>query len=225
MDNDGFLLSLELLTKLRERANREAQIYIRRHILARRTNTEGINSTLSSMDSPIPSAPIFPIMSVQSYACSVTHTKEDTTKVFSNVDENENSILINHVPNDIDDIDFLTPVEEQALIRFYCSKIFSLIGPHAQISRLQKDSKVASTAAILVRRFFLSNSVMMYDPKAIMVAAVFLASKVEDATVDVRFFTFLSVVSIIFSFSFIFICVDDYYNTYRYDYSKREHKP
>jgi cyclin H len=82
---------------------------------------------------------------------------------------------------------FLTPDEEAILVSFYASKLPSLIGPNAQVPRLRRESKVTATAALLYRRFFLSNSVMIFDPKAIMVAAAFLGSKVEDATADVRY--------------------------------------
>ena len=82
---------------------------------------------------------------------------------------------------------FLTLQEEATLINFYASKLPSLIGPLAQVPRLRRESKVTATAAILYRRFFLSNSVMLFDPKAIMVGAAFLASKVQDATADVRY--------------------------------------
>lgn len=83
--------------------------------------------------------------------------------------------------------DYLTPEEEATLVTFYASKLLNLIGPKSTISRLRRESKVTATAAMLLRRFYLSNSVMIHDPKAIMVAAAFLASKVEDATADVRY--------------------------------------
>jgi len=81
---------------------------------------------------------------------------------------------------------YLTPQEEAVLVSFYASKLPNLIGPAAEVPRLRRDSKVLATAAMLYRRFFLSNSVMLHDPKNIMVAAAFLAAKVEDATVDIR---------------------------------------
>ena len=82
---------------------------------------------------------------------------------------------------------YATPEEEAAIVSFYVSKLPNLIGPKAQVPRLRRESKVTATAALLLRRFYLSNSVMMFDPKTIMVAAAFLASKVEDATTDVRY--------------------------------------
>jgi cyclin H len=82
---------------------------------------------------------------------------------------------------------FLNPSEEALLVSFYASKLPSLIGPMAQVPRLRRESKVPATAAMLLRRFYLSNSVMVHDPKITMVAAAFLASKVEDAMTDVRY--------------------------------------
>jgi cyclin H len=76
---------------------------------------------------------------------------------------------------------FLSPEEEGRLVDFYAAKLPSLIGPLAQVPRLRREIKVSATAALLYRRFYLSNSVMLYDPKAMMVASAFLASKVEDA--------------------------------------------
>ena len=81
---------------------------------------------------------------------------------------------------------YLTSSEEDLLVAFYAAKIPSLIGPLAQNPYLRRDVKITATAALFLRRFFLSNSVMLYDPKSIMVAAAFLASKVEDAMTEVR---------------------------------------
>ena len=77
----------------------------------------------------------------------------------------------------------LTPADEALLISFYCSKIPLLIGPHATLSRCKRDAKVAATACLLFRRFYLSNSVMMHDPKSMLAAAAFLATKVEDCMI------------------------------------------
>ena len=82
---------------------------------------------------------------------------------------------------------YITPQQEMILIDFYGSKISSMIGPNAEIKRLRRESKVVATAAVLYRRFYLSNSVLLYDPKIIMVAATFLACKIEDVTADIRY--------------------------------------
>lgn len=81
----------------------------------------------------------------------------------------------------------LSPSDETALISFYCSKIPLLIGPHAMLPRCKRDAKVSATASLLFRRFYLSNSVMMHDPKTMLAAAAFLAAKVEDCMLDVRY--------------------------------------
>lgn len=85
-----------------------------------------------------------------------------------------------------DSFPFLTPEEEQQLIQFYSGILPSIIGPTAQSRRLQKDPKVPATANLFFRRFFLSNSVTMYDPKCILLASAFLASKVEEGMVHVQ---------------------------------------
>jgi cyclin H len=82
---------------------------------------------------------------------------------------------------------YITPQQETILIDFYGSKISSMIGPNAEIKRLRRESKVVATAAMIYRRFYLSNSVLLYDPKIIMVAATFLACKIEDVTADIRY--------------------------------------
>eukprot|EP00584_Thalassiosira_punctigera_P005008 CAMPEP_0172533396 /NCGR_PEP_ID=MMETSP1067-20121228/6122_1 /TAXON_ID=265564 ORGANISM="Thalassiosira punctigera, Strain Tpunct2005C2" /NCGR_SAMPLE_ID=MMETSP1067 /ASSEMBLY_ACC=CAM_ASM_000444 /LENGTH=415 /DNA_ID=CAMNT_0013318041 /DNA_START=31 /DNA_END=1278 /DNA_ORIENTATION=- len=74
----------------------------------------------------------------------------------------------------------LTPGDESAFVTFYCSKIPSLI------AICRRSAKVAATACLLFRRFYLSNSVMMHDPKTMLAAAAFLATKVEDCSVTVR---------------------------------------
>jgi len=81
----------------------------------------------------------------------------------------------------------LTPVDEATLIAFYCSKIPLLIGPHATLPRCRRDAKVAATACLLFRRFYLSNSVTMHDPKSMLAAAAFLAAKVEDVMILVGY--------------------------------------
>ena len=81
----------------------------------------------------------------------------------------------------------LTPTDESSLITFYCSKIPLLIGPHATLPRCRRDAKVAATACLLFQKFYLSNSVMMHDPKCMLAAAAFLATKVEDVMILVGY--------------------------------------
>lgn len=81
---------------------------------------------------------------------------------------------------------FINAAEEQLLVNFYLNKMPLLIGPSAQVRRLRRDSKVLATSAMLYRRFFVSNSVLLFDPKAILVAAAFLGSKVEDSMAQIH---------------------------------------
>lgn len=64
----------------------------------------------------------------------------------------------------------LSSDEEQLLIQFYSGRISCLIGPKADLPKCRRDIKVTATAALLFRRFYLSNSVMIHDPKALIVA-------------------------------------------------------
>ena len=81
----------------------------------------------------------------------------------------------------------LNPSDESLLLSFYASKIPHLIGPRASLPRCVRQPKVAATACLLFKRFYLSNSVMIYDPKCMSVASAFLAAKVEDCMLDVRY--------------------------------------
>ncbi|KAL7531479.1 hypothetical protein ACHAWF_003784 [Thalassiosira exigua] len=81
----------------------------------------------------------------------------------------------------------LSPADEALLVSFYCSKIPLLVGPHAMLPNCRRAAKVASTACLLFRRFYLSNSVMMHDPKCLLAAAAFLATKVEDCMIIVGY--------------------------------------
>jgi len=92
----------------------------------------------------------------------------------------------NSSPTDIDS-HFLTTQEEQHLLQFYAGMLPSIIGPNASSRRLfSKDPKVTATANVFYRRFFCSNSIVHHDPKCILLASAFLASKVEESMVHVQ---------------------------------------
>jgi cyclin H len=134
----------------------------------------------TSQQQPIASFP------VEHFACGVSSSlgEADPSCLSEEQDEGQQQVPLSSSPKGHP---YLSPDEEQVLVSFYVSKLPSLVGPGAPIVRCRRESKVAATAALLTRRFFLSNSVMAFDPKAIMVAAAFLAAKVEDATIDVRY--------------------------------------
>ena len=150
----------EQLEECRERANREARIFL---------------ATPPSDDADAADSDTKPTPPVHSFAAGYASQPQDMETDVTIPSENAKG----HA--------FVTPQEQSLLIAFYASKLPSLIGPLAQVPRLRRDAKVTATAALLFRRFFLSNSVMLFDPKAIMVAAAFLGSKAEDATSDVRY--------------------------------------
>ena len=147
----------EQLEKCRERANREARIFLS-----------------NPSEEPAGDGDAKPVPPLHSFAAGYAHKQED-------MDAGDNNVPTQNPKGH----DFVTPEEESLLVAFYASKLPSLIGPLAQVPRLRRDAKVTATAALLFRRFFLSNSVMLYDPKAVMVAAAFLGMKAEDASGDV----------------------------------------
>ena len=85
---------------------------------------------------------------------------------------------------------FLTPEEEAILVTNFVMRVPLLVGPKALLAPGLRncDIKVTATAAMLLRRFYLSNSVMLHDPKTVMIAAGFAACKIEDSVKDIRYF-------------------------------------
>lgn len=117
---------------------------------------------------------------------SSTSTSTPKPRSFAKIHDISTSMDTNDISTTSESA-MITPEEETELTNFYCSQLLNLIGPSATIHRLKRDIKVASTASLLLKRFYLSNSVICFDPKAIMVAAAFLAAKAEDATCDIRY--------------------------------------
>jgi cyclin H len=154
----------ETLVCCRSLANLKAREYLFNRATSQDDNSTGHIPKLSSLP-------------VEQFACGFTRSDQG-----DDVDYSTQGPLSSPNGNH-----YLNPEEEEILVSFYVSKLPSLVGPQAPIVRCRRESKVAATAAILTRRFFLSNSVMIHDPKSIMVAAAFLAAKVEDATMDIRY--------------------------------------
>lgn len=75
--------------------------------------------------------------------------------------------------------------EQESLVRYHAHHLRMLIGPSAVLRGLVRNSSVLATAITLLRRFYLSNSVMEFDPWTMAVASAFLAAKLEDARVEV----------------------------------------
>lgn len=199
----SWLFTAEELINCRTRSNHEAIIHIEEQ--RRRTAAAAAESDGKDGDTPmtgtaagIASTTTPQILPPQSFAKTEQQQQQSTTN-------NNNDNDINTQPSSSSSTStrippppplpptyssatlqqYLTPPEEHALIQFYATKLPTLIGPEAQLNQCQRPSKVMSTAALLLKRFYLSNSVMMYDPKAIMVASAFLASKLEDSNCNV----------------------------------------
>ena len=79
--------------------------------------------------------------------------------------------------------DFM-PSDECVMLSFYATMIKDLCGPKGSEARLRRPERVSATANTMLRRFYLSNSVLDYDPLKIMVASIFLASKAEDLVIN-----------------------------------------
>ena len=77
--------------------------------------------------------------------------------------------------------------DEAKLLRWYEKQIPLLVGRTGDVKaprRLRRNRKVAATATILVKRFYLSHSMLEREPLAHTLAAVFLAAKTEDEFVS-----------------------------------------
>ncbi|KAK1737605.1 cyclin-H [Skeletonema marinoi] len=157
------LSSLVELNSLRERANRRARDVLSREDAAP-LEVYGFADTRGDRPKPTTDDQVVQLMSEDDLNYGPTKTSKA---------RGSNALL--------------TPSDETLLLSFYCSKIPLLIGPHATLPRCKRDAKVAATASLLFRRFYLSNSVMIHDPKTMLAAAAFLAAKVEDCMLDVRY--------------------------------------
>jgi cyclin H len=168
------------LNTIREFANRRAcNALITTSTSTNTTNNVGDaamlvedNGTTSSIkdDNPLPAT-----------QCEVYGFDETTRALKDESDPNSSSTTTENAPP------LLTASEEATLITFYCSKIPLLIGPHATLARCQRDAKVTSTACLLYRRFYLSNSIMIHNPKSMLAAAAFLATKIEDCMIAIQY--------------------------------------
>ena len=79
--------------------------------------------------------------------------------------------------------------DQETLVQFHAHQIQSLVGPYALLPELRRSQKVLSTAIVLFRRFFLSNSVVEFNPRKIATAAAFFAAKVEEEKIEVSQFS------------------------------------
>jgi cyclin H len=70
-------------------------------------------------------------------------------------------------------------LDQETLIHFHAHQIQRLVGPGAIFPQLRRSAAVLSTAIMIFRRFFLSNSVIHFHPRDIAAASALLAVKVD----------------------------------------------
>jgi cyclin H len=163
------LASQNELNCLRFAANKRAREWLAQSHHEASTSEAGAETTSS------------PSQSLLDVTCFASNHQQDTTTI-----HDESSPLYGPTQSSHNH-PLLNSSEESTLLSFYASKIPALIGPHATHPRCIRQPKVAATASLLFRRFYLSNSVLIFDPKALSVASAFLAAKIEDCMLDVRY--------------------------------------
>lgn len=83
----------------------------------------------------------------------------------------------------------LSSEDQELLVHFHAHQIQRLIGPNAIFPELRRGSSVLSTAIMLFRRFYLSNSVIDFHPRNIAAASGLLACKADcEKRLPVRYF-------------------------------------
>ena len=73
----------------------------------------------------------------------------------------------------------LSREDQETLIHFHAHQIQRLLGPNAILPGLRRSVSALSTAIMLFRRFYLSNSVIDFHPRNIAAASALLAVKVD----------------------------------------------
>jgi cyclin H len=81
---------------------------------------------------------------------------------------------------------FLEPEVQESMIQFHAHQIQTLVGPTALLKELRTSVTVLSTAIAFFRRFYLSNSVLLINPRKMAAACAFFAAKVEEEKIEVR---------------------------------------
>ena len=73
----------------------------------------------------------------------------------------------------------MATIDQDILVHFHSHQIQRLVGPNALFPELRRSASVLSTAIMLFRRFYLSNSVVDFHPRNIAAASALLAVKVD----------------------------------------------
>jgi hypothetical protein len=84
-----------------------------------------------------------------------------------------------HTSADSDLSATMATCDQDILVHFHSHQIQRLVGPNAIFPELRRSASVLSTAIMLFRRFYLSNSVIDFHPRNIAAASALLAVKVD----------------------------------------------
>ena len=106
----------------------------------------------------------------RSFACGFHQEQERTGKR-----KRQEPYSADHGPSPL----FLSPSDQDTLVHFHAHQIQRLIGPNAVFPSLRRSASILSTAIMLFRRFYLSNSVLDFHPREIAAASALLAVKVD----------------------------------------------
>ncbi|KAK0739518.1 cyclin-like protein [Apiosordaria backusii] len=79
--------------------------------------------------------------------------------------------------------EFLTPAEELTLVGFYISETLRAS------EMLHYADEIKATAAMFLKRFYITNSIMTYPPQEMLIVALFFACKVESGHVNLSEYT------------------------------------
>ncbi|TDL28406.1 cyclin-like protein [Rickenella mellea] len=85
-------------------------------------------------------------------------------------------------PGSSANVSFLTPEEENLLVKLYIGKISQLCG------LFKFSEEVEATAITYLKRFYLKNTVMDWHPKNVMLTALFLATKTTNHPISLEFY-------------------------------------
>jgi hypothetical protein len=103
-----------------------------------------------------------------------------------------------HKAHDSTSMARMATTDQDILVHFHSHQIQRLVGPNALFPELRRSASVLSTAIMLFRRFYLSNSVIDFHPRNIAAASALLAVKVDcERNLEVSFFS--RVIVILFS--------------------------
>ena len=106
---------------------------------------------------------------VRKFACRYHSKKATSTATSNNRDTPPATALSANI----------SPEDQETLIHFHAHQIQKLIGPNAIFPLLKRGASVLSTAIMLFRKFYLSNSVVDFHPRNIAAASALLAVKTD----------------------------------------------